>query len=65
MTPLDPEQLRSVIDELANALQTAVVLAAKLATSLRADAHDGDVLHAAIARAVAALQRLQPNGGRR
>ena len=63
MTPLDPDQVRTVIDELANALQTAIVLAAKLATSLRADAHDGDVLHAAIARATAALQRLRPTGG--
>jgi hypothetical protein len=63
MTPLDPEQLRAVVDELANALQTAIVLAAKLATSLRADAHDGDVLHAALTKAVAALQRLRPEGG--
>ena len=62
MTP-DNVELREVVDELANALQTAVILAAKLATSLRADAHDGDVLHAAIARAVAALRRLQQSGG--
>jgi hypothetical protein len=62
MSP-DNENLRAVVDELANALQTAVVLAGKLATSLRADAHDGDVLHAAICRAVEALQRLRPNGG--
>jgi hypothetical protein len=54
----------AVIEELANALQTAVLLAAKLATSLRADAHDGDVLHAAIARAVLALKRLRPTEGR-
>ena len=48
---------------MANALQTAVVLAAKLATSLRADAHDGDVLYQAIGRATAALQRLRPKEG--
>lgn len=62
MTP-NRSDLDAVIEELANALQTAVLLAAKLATSLRADAHDGDVLHAAIARAVSALQRLRPAGG--
>jgi hypothetical protein len=64
MTP-DSSNLQAVVDELANALQTAVILAGKLATSLRADAHDGDVLHASIVRAVAALQRLRPNGGAR
>jgi type III secretory pathway component EscU len=57
------DNLRIVVDDLANALQTAVVLAGKLATSLRADAHDGDVLHASIVRAVAALQRLRPTKG--
>jgi hypothetical protein len=44
-------------------LQIAIVLAGKLATSLRADAHDGDVLHAALSRATATLRRLAPNGG--
>jgi hypothetical protein len=64
MTPLDPEQLRRIVDDLSNALQTAVLPAAKLATSLRADAHDADVLYEAIARATAALRRLTPaNGG--
>jgi type III secretory pathway component EscU len=54
----DNDNLHEVVDELANALQTAIVLAAKVATSLRADVHDGDVLNASIVRAVAALQRL-------
>jgi hypothetical protein len=64
VTPADdPEQLRTVIDDLANALQTAIVLAAKLATSLRAEAHDGDVLYDAITRATAALRRLSPTNG--
>jgi len=62
MTP-DTANLREVVDELANALQTAIFLAGKLATSLRADVHDADVLHASIARATAALQRLRPSGG--
>ena len=63
MTHLDPEQLRSVVDELSNALQTSVLLAAKLATSLRADAHDADVLHHSVSRAVAAPRRLRSDGG--
>lgn len=63
MTPLDPEQLRSVVDELSNALQTSVLLAAKVATSLRADAHDADVLYHSVSQAVAALRRLRPSGG--
>ena len=64
MTPLNPN-VQNVIDELANALQTAVILAAKLATSLRADAHDGDQLYQTITRATAALQRLRQKGGTR
>ena len=63
MTPFDPEQVRKAIDELANTLQTAIVLAAKLATSLRADAHDADVLYDAITRATVALRRLTPRNG--
>ncbi len=62
MTP-DNNQTREAIDELANALQTAIVLAAELATSLRADAHDGDLLYNAITRATTALRRLRPSGG--
>ena len=38
MTPIDPEHLRNIVDELANTLQTAVMLAGNLATSLRAEA---------------------------
>ena len=63
MTPVNPEELRSVVDELSNALQTSLLLAAKLATSLRADAHDADVLHHSVDRAVAALRRLRSSGG--
>jgi hypothetical protein len=63
MTPSNPD-LPAVVDELANALQSAVVLAAKLATSLRADAHEADVLYQAVGRAVSALQRLRPDGDR-
>ena len=63
MTPVKPEHLRNVVDELANTLQTAIILAASLATGLRADAHDADVLYEAITRASAALRRLTPTNG--
>jgi len=61
---LPTPDIKAVSDELANALQSAIVLAAKLATSLRADAHEADVLYQAVTRAASALQRLQPNGDR-
>jgi hypothetical protein len=64
MTP-DNGNLRDVVDELASALQTGLLLAGKLATGLRADVHEADVLYQEIARATAALQRLRPNGGAR
>jgi hypothetical protein len=57
--------LHEVVDELANALQTGLLLAGQLATSLRADVHDADGLYQAIARASAALQRLRPTGSQR
>jgi hypothetical protein len=55
----------AVIEELTDALQTAVLLAAKLATGLRADAREADVLYQAITRATTALQRLRPKGSAR
>ena len=64
MTP-DNGTLHEVVDELANALQTGLLLAGQLATGLRADAHDADVLYQAITRASMALQRLRPTGGPR
>jgi hypothetical protein len=62
VTP-DGDNLHEIIDELANALQTGLLLAGKLATGLRADAHDADVLYQAITRATTALQRLRPKAG--
>jgi hypothetical protein len=64
MTP-DSGTLHAVVDELANALQTSLLLAGKLSTALRADAHDADVLYQAISRAATVLQRLRPDGGAR
>jgi hypothetical protein len=61
----DNDNLSAVVDELANALQTGLLLAGKLATSVRADAHEADRLYQAITRAATALQRLRPHGGGR
>ena len=59
----DNGNLREVIDELANALQTGLLLAGKLATGLRAGVHEADVLYDAISRATTALRRLTPTNG--
>ena len=66
MTPLDPE-LRTVIDELANAVQAAIGLATRLRRETQTIADDAVRLEAAIGRAVLALRRLQPSsrGGER
>jgi hypothetical protein len=54
----DSGNLQAVVHELANALQTGLLLPKKLSTALWAD-----VLYRAISRAAAVLQRLRPNGG--
>jgi hypothetical protein len=60
MTPLDPE-LRSIIDELATAVQTAIGLATRLRRETQTITDDAVSLEAAIGRAVVALRRLQPS----
>jgi hypothetical protein len=52
--------LRDVIDELANSLQAAIGLAARVQHQSRASAADANQLEASIARAVSALRRLEP-----
>ena len=64
MTTPDAD-LRDIVDDLANALQSAIVLAAQLATSLRADAHDADGLYNAVSRAALAVHRLRSGAGGR
>jgi hypothetical protein len=64
MTPADPKH-RQAIDEVANALQSALLLAGKLATALRADAHDAGQVYEAIARASEAVRRFRSVGGAR
>jgi len=62
MTGANSEQLRAAIQELANALQGAVGLAALVRQQRQTAADDALALDAAITRGVAALKRLQPSG---
>jgi hypothetical protein len=59
MSPIDPADFRALVDQLANALQSALLLAGKLATDSRATASDADHVYSAIGRAEAALRRLR------
>ena len=52
--------LRDVIDELANSLQVAIGLAARVQRNSHASAVDASQLETSIARAVSALKRLAP-----
>ena len=67
MSPRDRPVVRQVIDEVANALQTAIGLATALRRNTQDTVDDTVRLEAAIGRAVSALKRLQPasKGGRR
>jgi hypothetical protein len=57
---LDPAQLRKVIDELANALQAATLLATRLENSSADVSRCTHELSDAIARCVVAIMSLQP-----
>jgi hypothetical protein len=59
MSGIDAALLREVIDQLANALQTATGLTAVLRRSTQAAADDAVALDGSIDRAVRALVRLQ------
>jgi hypothetical protein len=60
MSPRDRAVLRQSLDELANALQTAIGLATWLRRDTQTTADDTVALEAAVGRAVSALKRLQP-----
>ena len=63
MSPADVQQLRAALDEVANALQGAVGLAALIRRHTQNAADDAVKLDAAIGRAAIALRRVQPHGG--
>jgi hypothetical protein len=60
MSPVDLERLRSVLDELANALQVAIVESARLDQLMAEADSETSRLRNAIARCVTAIQSLQP-----
>ena len=67
MSRLDRLVIRRVVDELANALQTAIGLATHLRRATQTTADDAVALEATIGRAVSSLRRLAPRhrrGGR-
>ena len=63
MSPADVQRLRAVLDEVANALQGAVGLAALIRRDAQNVVDDAVQLEAAIGRAATALRRVQPRGG--
>jgi hypothetical protein len=67
MSRRDRLMLRRVLDDVANALQSAIGLATRLRRKSQDTADDAIMLEAAIGRAIAALRRLQPRqrGGHR
>jgi len=58
--PFDDATLKQAIDDLANALQTAVLVSARLQAALSINLDDATILERALQRAATTLQRLQP-----
>lgn len=58
---LDPTRLSELIDQLANALQTTVLLAARLEPNLKQSARDASDLLGAVSKASAALEEFRPS----
>ena len=56
----DHKELRRALDEIANAIQPALLLSTKLRRELGSNAEDVVRLEAALDRAARALRRLQP-----
>jgi hypothetical protein len=55
----DQNRLREALDQIANALQPAVVVSGQLQQSSEATARDASVIQAALTRAVAILRAVQ------
>jgi hypothetical protein len=60
---MNADETRAAISALANALQVAVPVAARLRQHLDAQAQDADTLEDALARAMQAVRQLQPEHG--
>ena len=57
---MDDATVKQVVDDLANALQTAVLVATRLVAHTSANADDAATLQRALRRATQTLRRLQP-----
>jgi hypothetical protein len=60
----DPQR-EQLISDLVNALQTALLLTARLDGTATDTARDAQAAHAAVSRAAAAAQQLRPDHGRK
>ena len=56
MAPIDPTRLGDLVDRLANALQSALLLSARLEPNLQQSSRDATELLSSVARATTALQ---------
>ena len=56
MAPIDPTRLSDLVDRLANALQTAMLLSARLEPHLQQSSQDATELRSSVARASTALR---------
>lgn len=64
MTPRDAEPWRQLLDELANALQSAVLLVEHLERTSAAAARDVTAITLSLSRATEALAQLRARGGK-
>jgi hypothetical protein len=60
----DPQEFSELVSVLTNALQAALMLAARLEPDTRQTAQDAGELRAAVEKAAVAAQRLRPGAGR-
>ena len=65
MTPLDLSRLRDVVDDRANALQVALLVAIRLEADTRQSSRDAGQLLETVTTAAAALHQLRNNSGAR
>jgi hypothetical protein len=63
MSPIDPAELRTFVDQLVNVLQATILVAENLERATVASSHDARTLTHGLARATDVLKRLRANIG--
>jgi hypothetical protein len=63
MSPIDPAELRTFVDQLVNALQATILVAENLERAVVASSHDARTIACGLARASDVLKRLHANIG--